>query len=701
MDAALILHETRTRLRLRGPVRGDTGSLGEALRSVPGVLSVRANPRLRCVIVRHDGAPRTRAAVLRVSRHAPRGPTAAPTERSGSSRESGGLEPRGRDSSAPARALAWATAAIAAAVPVLPRDSRPGAALGVVAARAATRLARPDPDVSAVLLDSLSLGALAVTGQAPTVSASVLLRLLAEGLSARLVGQADGLLREVLPQAAATCLMRRPGERRSVRRALRAVRPGDRLRLAAGDVVPVDGCLTRGSAALHSVMVTGATRSVAVGAHVRAGERLVDGGFEMQAETDVAGSRLERLRAQVAHAIASQDPVGRLTPDLERWMSLPLSGAAVVFGLTGDGARAAAMLQADPTTGLDLAIPVAREAAQYALARHGLLASGLSSTERLAEARTLLLQDTGVMTVGRWTLTAVRTERGGDAGRVRRWLARLSGVTGPALTTGGIADATVRAWTRHGALLRADGSEVHLAAGTRLERIWGLSMAAAPPAPAAGPLRRTFAIVEGGRVVATVTLESALRDGVERRLGRLRRLGFDRIAVCVEDDGGARPARDRSEGWRGVEGIERLDEDTPVVREWLDSAGAGRTPAVVVHTVLRDLVPAGSLSLAPANADAGAHGVLLGDPLASLETARVLAVRMRRRLRNRQGLAVAGNAALMTASALRLLPPMATALLHHGFAVGVLLDSLLIERLTSAAPGSDAHSIDTKQGERA
>jgi len=103
-----------------------------------------------------------------------------------------------------------------------------------------------------------------------------------------------------------------------------------------------------------------------------------------------------------------------------------------------------------------------------------------------------------------------------------------------------------------------------------------------------------------------------------------------------------------------------------------------------VHTVLRDLVPPGSLSLTPTDADAGSHGVLLGDPLASLVAARRVAQRVHRRLRLQQGAATAANAALMAAAALRWLPPIGTSLLHHGFALLLLLDSLRVESL--AAP---------------
>jgi hypothetical protein len=104
----------------------------------------------------------------------------------------------------------------------------------------------------------------------------------------------------------------------------------------------------------------------------------------------------------------------------------------------------------------------------------------------------------------------------------------------------------------------------------------------------------------------------------------------------------------------------------------------------MVHTVLRDLVPPGSLSLTPTDADAGSHGVLLGDPLASLVAARRLAQRVHRQLRLQQGSATAANAALMTAAALRWLPPIGTALLHHGFALLLLLDSLRTESLAAS-----------------
>jgi cation transport ATPase len=674
MNAGAILHETRRRLRLSLPHGDDPDEIAASVTALPGVQSTRVNSTLNCIVVQYDGGPETRAAVLaRVSDSTRPGPRPR----------------RARSRRPPVDAAAWTPAALAVAVPVLPKDWRTGVALGVVAARVLTQGARLRSDPAAVLLDAASLVSLAVSGQPQVVSTSVLLRLLSERLSSRLVRDADDLLDHVLPTEAAryTALHEAGDASDWTWRPLRSLRAGDRVRLFPGDVAPVDGCVIEGSAVLAPAALQASPRPVTLGNHVAAGERLQEGTLELRAEADAASSRLSRLRAQVQHAIGARDPVGHLAPGAERMISLPLTAAALVFGLTGDTARAAAMLQADPQQGLDLALPLAREAALYALARSGLLTAGLEAVERLATSPTLVLQDTGVLANGRWTIEAVHTEPGGDAERVRSWLAALADTPLAVLDKASFPDRVVRQWVRHGALLRLGEHELHLASRQRLQQIWGLTLGdRSPPAPT-GVLRRELGVVAAGRVVARVVLASALRDSARERLSELASLGFQRIAVFAETDGAGRSALS-GDGWPDWKGVERLDDDVGVRTDWLADAVRDGSPVVIAHTVLRDLVPAGSMSLTPMDADAGSHGVLLGDPLASLVAARRLAQVVHRRLRLQQGAASAGNAALMTSAALRWLPPMATTLLHHGLALLLVLDSLRFESARSQ-PGRE------------
>ncbi|MBC7942749.1 MAG: hypothetical protein H7Z19_23850, partial [Chitinophagaceae bacterium] len=419
-----------------------------------------------------------------------------------------------------------------------------------------------------------------------------------------------------------------------------------------------------------------------------AGDRLYRGALELLAEADVAASRLARLRAHVQHAMSSPDPAGRLAPGLGRLLSLPLTAATLVFGLTGDSARAAAMLQADPQQGLDLALPLGREAALYALARHGLLMSGLETIERLATAHTLVLQDTGVLATGRWNIEAVLTEPGGDAERVRGWLAALAGTPVALLDAASFPDRVVRRWVRHGALLRLGEHELHLASRQRLQQVWHLEAVSDSDADNTGAapdrLRHELAIIASGRVVAWVVLASPLRPAVATRLAELAALGFERIALFAEAAGASdgTPSTSPNAGLSiPLHPLESVSDDAGMRADWLAGALQSGTPLVIVHTVLRDLVPPGSLSLSPVDSDAGSHGILLGDPLASLVAARRVAQQVHRRLRMQQGTAVAANAGLMTAAALRWLPPLAITLLHHGHALLLLLDSLRIESL--------------------
>ncbi len=706
IDEPTILHETMRRLRVALPYDVEPASLPSDLCRIDGVEAARVNLRLQCVAVDYDGRSEVRKAVLQclARGHAPaaRAPVGDGTAGPGRARRRGVRARLVQSAPAPVRtitrAASWTPALLALAAPFASGPWRSGLALSSVALRALQRRDKLAHDPAAVVLDSASLVTLALGGQVPVVATSVLLRQLAESLSDRLVGQADELLAQLLPTEAGRYRTLRESAEREAWWPLSALRAGDRIRLSAGDVVPLDGCIIEGRAILDPVLLGAEPREVGRGSAVAAGERLAQGTLELRAEADAEHSRLARLRAHLRHVIAARDPAGRLAAESMRLVSLPLTAAALVYGFTQDAARAATMLQADPQQGLDLAQPLAREAALYALARAGLVASGLETLARLATARAVVLQDSGVLACGRWTVDAIHVEQGASEAQVRRWIARLAGAAPD--ETLSLPDSLVREWRRHGALLRAGGREVHLAGSARLRRVWGLGL---PPAPLPhqdlggdlqSALRREFAVVSNNRVVARVVLASAWRPGVVEHLAALRDAGFERIALVAEDSGerdaaAAPPAEFNRDDWIAT-GLGALGD-------WLADATHDGSPAVVVHTVLRDSVPPGSLGLAPLEAEAGPHGVLVGDPLASLLAARRLSQVIERRLRRRHGFAVVVNAALMTASAVRWLPPMAVTLTHHGAGLLLLLDSLRLEALqaqpspqeTSMAAGSD------------
>jgi len=658
-----VVHETRTRLRLRLPASADFDGTRVSLELLTGVASARASAPTRSVIVSYDGRSSTRQALLELLAALPL-------------RQAEADEPPQRRGAA----LPLAASALAAALtPVLPLALRPPAALALVIGHALAEW-RDGIDPVALTLDSIAMATNALTGHPVTATTSVLLAGVAERRRGRMLAQTDSLLGHFAPATAAEVEIERDGQ--AVPVPLADVRVGDQVLLRDGVVVPVDGIVVAGEVDVTGAPAAAPIEHVMAGQRLAAGSRVVAGAAALRVERSFARSRAERLRAHVRHALHSRDTPGALTPDLDRLIALPFTAAGLVLALTGDAARTAQMLQADPQVGIALAQPVAREASLYALARHGALMSGLESIDRLATATTLAFEDVGVLAEMHWRVDRIDVVDGGTREiEVRRWLARLAGHEQPALLDAGVHDEQVVSWRAHGAVLHEPPRVLHIGGAALLERVWKLPL----PEPDRRGLVRRLGVVDNGRLLATIHLGCRLRPGVADQLEQLRAAGVRRIAVFGEDPG-AQPAA--ALGEVGADAV--VCASRAAQRDWLADAVRRGERVALVHTGLRDLLPPGGLSLCPVDADAGAHGVLLGEPLPSLLAARTLARRIRRELRWRFGRSMALNAGLMTASALQWLPPWSAALLKYGSALVLLEESarLALLRAETTPPAS-------------
>jgi cation transport ATPase len=665
-----ILHETATRLRVRLASGGDLSHARVALETLDGVRSVRISPSTRSIAFDYDGRSSTRAAVL--ERLAAPVPTDAVTSL-----------PR-RDAVSFPLEVPLVAASLA---PLLPAPARSAVALALVAGRSLSAL-RTGGDVAATALDAVSLATAALTGHPLTATASVAMGALAEQRRDAMLRETDRLLAQLAPASARSYDAERAGEPLEV--AADDVQTGDEAWLDIGAVVPADGIVISGQADVLTPLLAAATnRTIRRGARVESGTTVRAGRIRIRFERPAATSRSARLNDHVRHVLRTRDAPGPLTPDLERLVALPVTAAGLLLALTGDAARTATMLQADPQTGIALAQPVAREAALYATARSGALLSGLESLDRLATATSFAFEDVGVLADARWYVERVTPHAGAaDPAAARHWLSRLAGYRDDRLIDAGLPDARVAAWREHGALLRLPDRTLHIGGAVLVARTWGLPM----PEPDRRSLVRRLGIVEDGRLLATVHLGCRLRPRVMAHLAELRALGVRRIAVFTEDPT-ARPALALTR--LGADDV--VSHDRRSQERWLDEAVEQGERVALVHTGLRDLLPPGGLSLCPVDADAGAHGVLLGDPLASLVSARRAAMTVRRALRQRFGRSVTLNAGLMIAAAMRWLPPIAIASIKHGLNVLLLEESAGLARLD--APTHGANDSNLREGE--
>jgi hypothetical protein len=635
--SAAIVHEAGRRLRLRFAPGTDAADLRLRMAQLDGVQSVRVNSAARSLVVLHDGRAPTRRRLLQEAARTAGGRVAAPVRRT-----------RTR-LSVPASVMG---AALAAA---LPPAGRPAVALALVAGKSLLGL-RAGAEPTAVGLEAVSLATTALTGHPLTTTTSVLLSTIAEHWRDSLLEDTDQLLARLVPAEEPAYAVERGGRQLSL--ASGEIHPGDVVVLSTGEVAPVDGVLEPAS-----------KRGVPTRRH--AGDR-AEQSQRLRAERDAVHSRSARLRAHIRHALLVRDQPGPLTPDMERLMALPVAAAGLVLALTKDTGRTASMLQADPQQAFALAHPVAREAALYAAARHGALMSGLDSIERLAIADAVAFQDVGVLTDPYWHVGRIDVyDTALEPEEVRRWLARLLGAVDVGSLTSGIPDPIVDAWLDHGALIAHPDGALHVAGSRVLERTWGL--------PRSDLDRRSLArwvgVVRNGKLLARVQLESRLRPKIKAHFAALRRLGVKHIAVFTENPYPASTALLRELGADLVVAGERVQQ-----QDWLDSeAQAGRRVALV-HTSMREVLPPGGLSLCPVDADAGAHGVLLDEPLVSLLSARMMATELRRDLRRHFGTSMTVNVGLMLLSALAVIPPISVTLLRHGFSALLVAQSARLAR---------------------
>lgn len=637
--AVTVVHEAGHRIRLRFSADVDPVDLQLRVQQLPGIEWVRLNTAARSLVVAHDGRKVTRQALLQESSRRPTAAAPAPARRQ------------------TRRLPVSATVAAAALAAALPQPGRSIVAVALVAGKSALGL-RAGAEPTAVVLDAISLATTALTGHPLTATTSVVLSSVAEQWRDRLLADTDQLLAHLVPAEDAAYELVRGGRRR--RTAPSAIVSGDRIALLADQTVPVDGV----------VMPEGSLDGFV---RLHAGDR-VERPLHLLAEKDAARSRSARLRSHIRHAVMTREQPGPLTPDMERLLAVPMAAGGLVLALTRDTARTASMLQADPQQAVALAHRVAREAALYAAARHGALMSSLDAIERLAVARSVAFQDVGVLTDPYWHVGPIeRFDAALSVEQVLQWLARSIGTSDARRLQAGVPDGIVDGWLDNGAVVRDEKTIVHIAGSRVLERTWNLGRADAER----HSLARFIGIVREGRLLARVQLESRLRPGIREHFDRLREFGVRRIAVFTENP---YEVSARQLGELGADAVIAGDREQQAA--WLETeAQAGRRTALV-HTSMRELLPPGGLSLCPVDAEAGAHGVLLGEPLSSLVSARAVAQELRDDIRRHFGGSMALNAGLMVVSALAAVPPIAVALARHGFSAVLLAQSARLARRT-------------------
>ena len=502
----------------------------------------------------------------------------------------------------------------------------------------------------------------------------------------------------------------RDGQRDSV--PLDAVQPGDRLLVASGEAIPVDGRVVAGAAVLDESALTGEPLPVTrqEGTALRSGAVNAGPPFEMVATANASASTFAGIVRLVQAAQQAKAPSARLadrTAILFTPLAMALAGAA--WWWSGDPVRGLAVLVVATPCPLILGVPVAIVSGLSRCAGRGVLVKGGGVLERLARAQTLFLDKTGTLTRGRAQLADIQTAPDVAGDELLRLAASLEQASRH-VTAEAIVDA---ARDRGLALEPPQGVEEKAGAGltgsVSGRRIavgsyaYVLDHAPAPvlvPEWAPGFLLRTareagtaaFVAVDGV-MIGALLLNDEIRADTPRALRLLRRAGIERIVMLTGD------RHDVAETvglMLGVDAVEAEQHPEDKLAAITHARAAGVT--VMVGDGVND---APALAAADVGVAMGARGsgasseaadiVLLADRLDRLAEALAIARGARRIAIQTVAIGMGLSLVAMAAAALGLLPPVAGALLQEAIDVAAIVNALRVLRVP--IPGRAAFGV--------
>ncbi|KIQ97232.1 cation-translocating P-type ATPase [Lysobacter sp. A03] len=226
-------------------------------------------------------------------------------------------------------------------------------------------------------------------------------------------------LRTALPETA-----RRIGEDGKAEEVLASeVRTGERIRVAAGERVSLDGLLSSGESRFDTSVLTGESvpRSIGQGEEVQAGFINLSRMVEIAVTAEMGARRIDRMGVDIATALHARPEIHRLADRLARVivpLALSLALVTLLVGLATGMAGAAAGLRALSVLiiacpcAVAIAAPVSHLAATGAAAVRGIHFRTQAASESLGAVERVLFDKTGTLTEGRPVLRELHLQPG-------------------------------------------------------------------------------------------------------------------------------------------------------------------------------------------------------------------------------------------------------------------------------------------------
>jgi Cu+-exporting ATPase len=393
-------------------------------------------------------------------------------------------------------------------------------------------------------------------------------------LEARAKGKASQALRKLLQLQADRAILLEEGAEREVTAS--RLRVGDRVVVRPGEKIPVDGEIESGESAIDESMVTGEAVPVekgpgdsVTGATLNSTGRLIVRATAVGEETVLA-----QIVRMVEEAQGDKAPIQRLADAVSNWFVPAVVAIAVVTFVAWRLAvgqeflfsfkMAIAVLVIACPCALGLATPTAIMVGSSVGLGAGILFKRASVLENISRLDILLLDKTGTLTKGEFSVTDLVPAGGVDERELLRLAAAAESASSHPLARAvvrhakesGIGIPEVEAVEEvggHGLLCTVDGRRV-LAGNRRLmerENVPADALDSMAEELLAGGKSLVY-VAREGRLAGVVALADTLKEGAAETVGRLRRLGLRTVMITGDRREAARAVAEQV----GVDAVE-------------------------------------------------------------------------------------------------------------------------------------------------
>ncbi len=680
-----VVHEVPGRVRFRLPALGEAGfeaSFLEAwMEAAAPVTAVRSNRAAQTLIVRYQAGDDNRQAVIR-------------RLESFSREEISGYSEDGIREAEIAPMIT--TAMTLVALPFLtPRMQQVLTLVNVGSTLARGVDTLINRGIKMEVLDALAVGLAAANSEFYTANITDFLLGLGEFLERRTERQSDRLLRQLLRPEPAMAWVERDGK--LVQIAGNEVQEGEIVTVGVGETVPVDGRVVDGIALVNQATVTGENVPVRKEARSRviSGSVLTEGRIRLEATRVGEDTTTARVSRFIQESLSRRSDTQRLADELaDKRVYLTLGTGGIVYALTRDLTRLESVFLVDYSCALKLGTPVAFKSSMYRAAEHGVLMKGGEAIERLAEADTVVFDKTGTLTHSDLIVTDVVVFSSHDDCTEQDLLALVASIEEHAShpvakavveaakerDLGHISHGEVDYFVAHG--MTADVEAGRIVVGSRhyLEEHMKIRFGRHN--------RRIERLQDEGKTllfvgndkgpVGLIALRDTLREEAAAALERLRDLGVQRLVMLTGDRAQKAKALGAELGLDEVHADMLLEDKAGVIEELQKTGskvafvgdGVNDGPALAAANV-GIAMPRGA-DIARATADI----VLLDDRLSAVADAREIAVKTMDLIRGNFNAAVGINTGILAGAILGWLSPVASAVLHNGTTIAILLRAL-------------------------